>query len=44
MESVKKELTLLHFNDAYDIQPDPSGQLGFFNFYHYVQKLRQRYP
>jgi 5'-nucleotidase len=34
----------LHFNDAYDIQPDASGSLGFLNFYDYVQFMRQKYP
>jgi 5'-nucleotidase len=39
-----KELVLLHFNDAYDIQPDGKGDLGFVHFYDYVGRMREIYP
>jgi 5'-nucleotidase len=37
-------LVILHFNDAYDIQKDPNGNLGFINFYDHLQKMRTLYP
>lgn len=33
-------LTILHFNDVYDIEPDANGMHGFVNFYNYVLHLK----
>lgn len=44
MEEAKKELAILHFNDAYDIQPHANGDLGFLNFYDCVQSTREQHP
>lgn len=43
-QQLRKELVIMHFNDAYDIQPNAQGELGFVNFYDYVQRTRQAYP
>lgn len=37
-------LTFLHFNDAYNIQTNKHGELGFINFYDYVLRKRKEHP
>lgn len=37
-------LTLLHFNDAYNIEPETNGQNGVVNFEAYARKMRGKYP
>lgn len=37
-------LTLLHFNDAYNIDTNKHKELGFINFYDYLQQKRKMYP
>lgn len=36
-----KDLTIIHFNDVYDIEPNPLGQFGFANFYDFFLELRK---
>lgn len=38
------DLTIIHFNDVYDIEPNPLGQFGFANFYDFFLELRKEYP
>ena len=39
-----RELTIIHFNDVYDIQPHSSGARGIVNFEAYVRELRKQHP
>lgn len=44
MENDNPSLTLLHFNDAYNIQPNQKGEKGFLNFYDFVLRKRKEHP
>ena len=37
-------LTLLHFNDAYNIEAEADGSNGVVNFEAYTRKMRAKYP
>ena len=39
-----RELTIIHFNDVYDIEPHSSGARGIVNFEAYVRELKKQYP
>jgi 5'-nucleotidase len=39
-----EELTIIHFNDVYDIEPDSYNQYGFVNFYDTYLSLKKEYP
>ena len=44
MEADIQPIYILHFNDVYNIETNKNNELGFLNFYDYVQTLRKQYP
>lgn len=37
-------MTIIHFNDVYDIQPKKNGTAGIVNFEAYIRKLKVQFP
>lgn len=37
-------LTILHFNDVYDIQKNKKGYGGIVNFEAYIRSFKSKYP